>query len=153
MNAPVVVLAPLPLALPRGRERVELQRDHARRAVRESARASAATLSELTKSADDVPLPSNGWHWSLSHSPAHVAGVVSRDPIGVDEAQECGCEKEGPCEVAGRRRKDDGACAEAHEGKDPDDVGSCERCGKPYPRESGEVPGEADDASRPTSGM
>lgn len=84
MNAPVVVLAPLPLALPRGRERVELQRDHARRAVRESARAIAATLGELTKNADDVPLPSNGWFWSLSHSPAHVAGVVSPVAIGVD---------------------------------------------------------------------
>lgn len=90
MNAPVVVLAPLPLALPRGAERVELQRDHARRAVRASARAIGASLGELTKSADDVPLPSNGWFWSLSHSPAHVAGVVSPVAIGVDveEARE-----------------------------------------------------------------
>ncbi|MCY3003208.1 MAG: 4'-phosphopantetheinyl transferase superfamily protein [Planctomycetota bacterium] len=84
MSAPVVVLAPLPLVLPRGRERVELQRDHARRAVRESALAISASLGELTKTADDVPLPSNGWFWSLSHSPAHVAGVVSAAPIGVD---------------------------------------------------------------------
>ena len=84
MSAPVVVLAPLPLALPRGRERVELQRDHARRAVRASAFAVGAELGELTKTPDDVPLPSNGWFWSLSHSPAHVAGTVSRMPIGVD---------------------------------------------------------------------
>lgn len=84
MNTPVVVLAPLPLVLPRGRERVELQRDHARRAVRESALAISAELGELTKTADDVPLPSNGWFWSLSHSPAHVAGVACSVPVGVD---------------------------------------------------------------------
>ncbi|NUP95614.1 MAG: 4-phosphopantetheinyl transferase family protein [Planctomycetaceae bacterium] len=90
MSAPVVVLAPLPLVLPRGAERVELQRDHARRAVRASARATGASLGELTKTTDDVPLPSNGWFWSLSHSPAHVAGVVSPLSIGVDveEARE-----------------------------------------------------------------
>lgn len=84
MKGPVVVLAPLPQVLPRGRERVELQRDHARRAVWASAAAQGSPIAELRKDSDDVPQPSRGWHWSLSHSPAHVAGVVWTASIGVD---------------------------------------------------------------------
>jgi len=84
VNGPVVVVAPLPQVLPRGRERVELQRNHARRAVWASAAAQHAAIAELRKNADDVPQPSRGWHWSLSHSPARVAGVVWNASIGVD---------------------------------------------------------------------
>ncbi len=84
MNGPVVVIAPLPQVLPRGRERVELQRDHARRAVWASAAAQGSPIAELRKDSEDVPQPSRGWHWSLSHSPARVAGTVWPSSIGVD---------------------------------------------------------------------
>ena len=84
MKGPVVVVAPLPHVLPRGRERVELQRDHARRAVWSSVAAQGSPIAELRKDADDVPQPSRGWHWSLSHSPARVAGAVWTSSIGVD---------------------------------------------------------------------
>jgi 4'-phosphopantetheinyl transferase len=84
VNGPVVVIAPLPQVLPRGRERVELQRDHARRAVWASAAAQGSPIAELRKDSEDVPQPSRGWHWSLSHSPARVAGTVWPSSIGVD---------------------------------------------------------------------
>jgi len=84
VSGPVVVVAPLPQVLPRGRERVELQRDHARRAVRASATAQQSPIAELRKNADDVPQASRGWHWSLSHSPARVAGAVWSTSIGID---------------------------------------------------------------------
>jgi 4'-phosphopantetheinyl transferase len=83
-QGPVIVIAPLPSVLPRGRERVELQRDHARRAVHRSSRAHGAPVLALRKNVDDVPQPDRGWHWSLSHSPTRVAGVVSTSRVGVD---------------------------------------------------------------------
>ncbi len=83
-QGPVIVIAPLPSVLPRGRERVELQRDHARRAVRRSALAQNAPRLALRKNVDEVPQPDQGWHWSLSHSPSRVAGVVSPSRVGVD---------------------------------------------------------------------
>lgn len=83
-KGPVIVLAPLPSVLPRGRERVEMQRDHARRAVHRSALVQAAPRLALRKNVDDVPQPDQGWHWSLSHSPTRVAGVVSHSRVGVD---------------------------------------------------------------------
>jgi 4'-phosphopantetheinyl transferase len=78
------VVAALPYSLPRGKQRVEVQRLHARYAVRIAAELAHARLSGLPKSADDVPQPSNGWHWSLSHSASSVAGIVHREPVGID---------------------------------------------------------------------
>jgi phosphopantetheinyl transferase (holo-ACP synthase) len=91
VNAPATVVVALrvePLTAPRGPERVAALRAVARVALAESARASHARLGALEKSADDVPLPSGGWHWSLSHS-AHAdtalaAAAVARTPLGVD---------------------------------------------------------------------
>jgi phosphopantetheinyl transferase (holo-ACP synthase) len=79
-----VVVAPLPPSPARGRERVELRSRVAREAVRESARLAGAELGALAKDADDVPLPSNGWRWSLSHAASSVAGAVARAAIGID---------------------------------------------------------------------
>lgn len=84
MSVVFVVVAPLPHEPPRGRERVELQRLHAREAVRLSAVRAGARLGALEKDAVDAPLPSGGWHWSLSHSATWVAGVVHSAPLGVD---------------------------------------------------------------------
>jgi phosphopantetheinyl transferase len=79
-----VVVAPLPRTPERGRERVTLQSEHARRAARLSARTVGAPAPRFDKNADDAPLPCDGWHWSVSHTTAHVAGCVGAAPLGVD---------------------------------------------------------------------
>lgn len=83
-SAPTVVVAQLPPEKLSGAERVASQSLHARRAVKLSADLRGARLGELCKDEDDVPTPSNGWFWSLSHCGSWVAGVVHDQPIGVD---------------------------------------------------------------------
>ncbi len=79
-----VVVAPTPSSPERGRERVALQSEHARRAARLSAQAVGAPAPRFEKNAEDVPLARDGWHWSVSHTTAHVAGVVCDAGVGVD---------------------------------------------------------------------
>jgi 4'-phosphopantetheinyl transferase len=67
-----------------GEERVARLSRIAREALSISARKSGIVLGELEKDEDDVPCPSNGTHWSLSHKPRCVAAVVSDDSIGID---------------------------------------------------------------------
>jgi len=76
-------LAPAELELP-PRERVALASERAREALAEAARCSGAVLGALEKDAREAPLPTNGWHWSLAHAGPCVAGVVCRQPVGVD---------------------------------------------------------------------
>jgi 4'-phosphopantetheinyl transferase len=38
----------------------------------------------LQKDGQGVPLPSNGWYWTVTHKPAYVAGVAGRKPLGID---------------------------------------------------------------------
>jgi 4'-phosphopantetheinyl transferase len=86
----VTVLRPVVLAVPateqllRGPERVAAQSAHARLALARSARLSAAALGALRKGTYDEPLPSNGWHWSVSHARGFSAGVVAHAPVGID---------------------------------------------------------------------
>jgi 4'-phosphopantetheinyl transferase len=68
----------------RGRDRLAAQSALARRALDLSAAASGAVLGALEKDAEDAPIPSNGWHWSLSHTHGFAAGAVCRAPIGID---------------------------------------------------------------------
>jgi phosphopantetheinyl transferase len=68
----------------RGLARVQRQRQRALAALRCSERESGAELARLEKGAGDEPLPSNGWHWSISHTRAFSAGIVSRAPVGID---------------------------------------------------------------------
>jgi 4'-phosphopantetheinyl transferase len=83
-------ICPVILAIPKGGpevkglQRVERQRQRALAALRCSERESGAELAALEKNADDAPIVSNGWHWSISHTSAFSAGVVSRAPIGID---------------------------------------------------------------------
>jgi 4'-phosphopantetheinyl transferase len=67
-----------------GKERLARLSRIAREALRLSAETSGVTVGELAKDEDDVPLPSNGIHWSVSHKPSCVAAVVSNEPIGID---------------------------------------------------------------------
>jgi len=72
----------------RGEGRVNLLRTQALAALALAARSMGAELRTLKKDARDAPLPSGGWHWSLSHTSLAdiglVAASVSRSPVGVD---------------------------------------------------------------------
>lgn len=79
------VLVPLPgdgqLSRP---DRVQLQREASRVALRTSAELSGAAVDSWPQRDDGVPLPVRGWHWSVSHTRRWAAAVVARYPIGVD---------------------------------------------------------------------
>lgn len=79
-----VVTAPLPSEPKVGRARVLMQSEHARRAARLSAQAALAPPLRFEKNSDDVPLPYQGWSWSVSHCAQFVAGVVCELGVGVD---------------------------------------------------------------------
>jgi 4'-phosphopantetheinyl transferase len=56
----------------------------ARESVSLSARQTGVTIREFSKGDQGQPLPWCGVHWSLSHKPLHVVGVVSLCPVGID---------------------------------------------------------------------
>jgi len=60
------------------------QREAAGRALGESARRSGAELGPLESDERGAPRPSNGWHWSISHSGSRAAAAVWRAPLGID---------------------------------------------------------------------
>lgn len=78
----------MPVAAPgyglSGKEKVARLSQISREALRLSAESSGTILRELVKDEDDVPCPSNGYYWSVSHKPKCVAAVVSRSSIGID---------------------------------------------------------------------
>lgn len=66
------------------RKRVAALSRLARRAVCTSAQRLDVRLDALEKDADGVPLPSNGFFWSVTHKPRYVAGVIAPHPVGID---------------------------------------------------------------------
>lgn len=84
---PVVLRVPESIRNHPVRGRAPLLGRFAREAVLASARRSGLaffSLEKLNKNPDGVPLPVDGWHWSLSHKPEFVAGVVAPVPAGID---------------------------------------------------------------------
>ncbi|MBE0481169.1 MAG: 4'-phosphopantetheinyl transferase superfamily protein [Dehalococcoidia bacterium] len=81
---PVILPVKRPEGTLTGREKVERLSAVSREALAISLRKSGLTLSELAKDGNDVPLPSDGSYWSVSHKPGCVAAVVSREPVGID---------------------------------------------------------------------
>jgi phosphopantetheinyl transferase len=67
-----------------GAQWVERQRSYARRALEHCAKLSGAPRGEWPQSSERVPLPCEGWHWSIAHKPHFAAAVVSREPVGID---------------------------------------------------------------------
>ena len=67
-----------------GRDKVARLSEIARRALRLSAGKSGVTLGELVKDGDDVPCPTDGIYWAVSHKPGCVAAVVSNQRAGID---------------------------------------------------------------------
>ena len=81
---PVVLSVPAHLQDLRGRPQAAILSRLARVAVRLSARLSGVAAPAVEKNSRGVPRPSAGIHWSLTHKPAFVAGVVAAAPVGID---------------------------------------------------------------------
>jgi len=88
---PVILAVPGESRPLRGKEKVFFLSTYARRALAISAEKSGIPLGRLSKDESGAPLPFDGNHWSLSHKPDYVAGVVARNRIGID------IEKIKPC--------------------------------------------------------
>ncbi|MCP4115478.1 MAG: 4'-phosphopantetheinyl transferase superfamily protein [Desulfobacteraceae bacterium] len=71
-------------ALLKGRARVEALGRYARQSLRISGERSGFHPGTLLKGEAGEPLSCNGVHWSISHKPDFVAGVVSHGPAGID---------------------------------------------------------------------
>ena len=67
-----------------GEEQVAHLSRSARQALQLSAEKSGVKLGELLKDERGSPCPVWGNYWSLSHKPKCVAGVVSKDKVGID---------------------------------------------------------------------
>ncbi len=65
-------------------QRVQQQRDHARRALRHCAELCSAPLDGWAQSPDGVPLPLQGFHWSISHKKRWAGAVIADRPVGID---------------------------------------------------------------------
>lgn len=81
---PVILAVPDRLQAWKGRRHVVSLSRLARAAARQSTRRAGGVLGHLKKNSDGVPLPSNGWHWSVAHKPVYVAGVAGPGPLGID---------------------------------------------------------------------
>jgi 4'-phosphopantetheinyl transferase len=69
---------------PRSAEQVSMQRAYARDALRECARRCYAPLEGWVKDARDVPMPNEGFYWSISHKQRYAVAVIAQEPVGVD---------------------------------------------------------------------
>lgn len=85
-----LTIYPVILAVPEkerdftGRERVAFLSSHARSALEISAQKGNIVLGDLKKDENGAPLPFNGNHWSLTHKPNYVGGVIASSRIGID---------------------------------------------------------------------
>jgi 4'-phosphopantetheinyl transferase len=82
---PVILSVPPEIQSAKGRDKVQALSRLARRATQESALLTLGrSLPDFPKNGDGVPQPVTGIFWSLSHKSAIVAGIVARQPIGID---------------------------------------------------------------------
>ena len=82
-------LSPVVHAIPendllRGAERVALQRRTARQVLLRAAELCGAPTDGWEQDANRVPLPNDGWYWSISHKPLLAGAVISDEPVGID---------------------------------------------------------------------
>ena len=81
---PVVLKVPEHIRELSPSQRVEALGGLARESVRLSAKRKGVAIREFLKGKQGQPLPWCGVHWSLTHKPFYVAGVVSLHPVGID---------------------------------------------------------------------
>ena len=68
----------------KGEEKVAHLSGAARHALKLCAHRTGVDLGPVFKDEDNIPIPSGGYYWSVSHKPKYVAAVVSDDRIGID---------------------------------------------------------------------
>ena len=81
---PVVLHVPTTVRKLPARARVATLSRLARMAARLSAVLTGISPPEFAKDDQGTPRPDNGIHWSVSHKPECVAGVVAAAPVGID---------------------------------------------------------------------
>jgi len=87
-NALHPVLAPVPqVAAQRTKDQVKWQRAASRAALVRCAEIVGAPLTGWQQNADRVPLPNEGFHWSVTHKRLWTGAVISNEPVGVDVEQ------------------------------------------------------------------
>lgn len=91
---PVILAVPNQQKQLSGRNRTANLSRLARMALKLSSLKSNAGINEASKDEKGVPVPCNGYYWSLSHKPDFAAAVVSREPVGID------LEKIRPCSAS-----------------------------------------------------
>ncbi len=84
---PVIMKVPESERRPRGKEQVQTLSRLARQAALISAEKSGLGSIDFRKNEDGVPIPTDGIHWSISHKPGYVGGVVATEPVGIDIEQ------------------------------------------------------------------
>ncbi len=67
-----------------GREKVERQRLTAQRALSICAEHCGVQDGPWEQDANRVPLPANGYYWSISHKPLMAGAVIANRPVGID---------------------------------------------------------------------
>ena len=80
---PVLIRIPFQPGLA-GMQRVERQRQFARIALDHCAKRSGAPAGEWLQTNERVPIPRDGYFWSIAHKPRFAAAVISRGPVGID---------------------------------------------------------------------
>lgn len=81
---PVILKVPDEQQKLSGRDQVYFLKTFARQAVISSGKKLGIELSVLENDSNGAPLPVNEYYWSLSHKPEYVAGVVAKQPVGID---------------------------------------------------------------------
>lgn len=77
-----------PPAPPKGHERVVIQRAASRSALALAAAKAGAPEGPWEQAEEGGrPLPTDGWHWSVTHDSHYVGAVVSRVAVGIDTEQ------------------------------------------------------------------
>jgi hypothetical protein len=80
---PVLIRIPFQSGLS-GAQKVERQRRFARIALDHCARRSGLPAGEWPQTAERVPVPRDGYYWSMAHKPRFAAAVISPSPVGID---------------------------------------------------------------------
>ncbi len=84
MNVEPVIIPIPPTKQPRSPKQVSMQRAYARMALRECARRCDAPLDGWLKDDRDVPMPNEGFFWSISHKQRYAVAVIAEEPVGID---------------------------------------------------------------------
>ena len=81
---PVILRVPEEIRDLDNRARAAALGRYARQALERSGKRSGFFPQRLEKDRHGAPLPSSGVHWSISHKPEYVAGVVAKSFVGID---------------------------------------------------------------------